>query len=101
MAKKNNAALELEQREQVKNPFNLIVIVAALGYFVDIYDLLLFRKRLYFPANNFQEFYFAYLSHQIIFPWFPGSFNSGVFFKDLRLKKLIFVIYPVIMILAY
>ncbi|HVA99559.1 MAG TPA: MFS transporter [Bacteroidia bacterium] len=26
----------------LKNPFNLIVIVAALGYFVDIYDLLLF-----------------------------------------------------------
>ena len=25
-----------------KNPFNIIVIVAALGYFVDIYDLILF-----------------------------------------------------------
>ncbi|MEI6815442.1 MAG: MFS transporter, partial [Bacteroidota bacterium] len=25
-----------------KNPFNVIVIVAALGYFVDIYDLILF-----------------------------------------------------------
>ena len=25
-----------------KNPFNIIVIVAALGYFVDIYDLVLF-----------------------------------------------------------
>ena len=24
------------------NPFNIVVIVAALGYFVDIYDLLLF-----------------------------------------------------------
>ena len=24
------------------NPFNIIVIVAALGYFVDIYDLILF-----------------------------------------------------------
>ncbi len=26
----------------VKNPFNIIVLVAALGYFVDIYDLILF-----------------------------------------------------------
>ncbi len=26
-----------------KSPFNVIVVVAALGYFVDIYDLLLFR----------------------------------------------------------
>ena len=26
----------------VQSPFNIIVIVAALGYFVDIYDLLLF-----------------------------------------------------------
>ena len=24
------------------NPFNIVVIVAALGYFVDIYDLILF-----------------------------------------------------------
>ena len=27
----------------VKNPFNSIVVVAALGYFVDIYDLILFN----------------------------------------------------------
>ncbi len=26
----------------VKNPFNIVVIVASLGYFVDIYDLILF-----------------------------------------------------------
>lgn len=26
----------------IRNPFNIIVIVAALGYFVDIYDLILF-----------------------------------------------------------
>ncbi len=26
----------------IKNPFNIVVIVAALGYFVDIYDLILF-----------------------------------------------------------
>src|SRR6187549_1616701 len=26
-----------------KNPFNLVVLVAALGYFVDIYDLQLFN----------------------------------------------------------
>src|SRR5437868_11317508 len=26
-----------------KNPFNIIVIVASLGYFVDIYDLILFQ----------------------------------------------------------
>jgi MFS family permease len=26
----------------IKNPFNIIVIVASLGYFVDIYDLILF-----------------------------------------------------------
>ncbi len=25
-----------------KNPFNIIVVVAALGYFVDIYDLIIF-----------------------------------------------------------
>ena len=29
-------------KEQLKTPFNIIVIVAALGYFVDIYDLILF-----------------------------------------------------------
>ena len=29
-------------RSTTKNPFNIIVIVAALGYFVDIYDLILF-----------------------------------------------------------
>ncbi|MEP7170215.1 MAG: MFS transporter, partial [Bacteroidota bacterium] len=30
------------KHEAVKNPLNIIVIVAALGYFVDIYDLILF-----------------------------------------------------------
>ncbi len=30
------------KKEGISNPFNLIVIVAALGYFVDIYDLILF-----------------------------------------------------------
>ncbi|HKR07267.1 MAG TPA: MFS transporter [Bacteroidia bacterium] len=30
------------KHEATKNPFNIIVIVAALGYFVDIYDLILF-----------------------------------------------------------
>src|ERR1017187_8625340 len=29
-------------KEANKNPFNVIVIVSALGYFVDIYDLVLF-----------------------------------------------------------
>lgn len=29
-------------KHNIKNPFNSIVIVAALGYFVDIYDLILF-----------------------------------------------------------
>src|SRR6266550_717901 len=29
-------------KDNTKNPFNIIVIVAALGYFVDIYDLILF-----------------------------------------------------------
>ncbi|HLG36062.1 MAG TPA: MFS transporter [Bacteroidia bacterium] len=29
-------------KSNLKNPFNIIVIVAALGYFVDIYDLILF-----------------------------------------------------------
>lgn len=32
----------MSRQEGIKNPFNLIVIVAALGYFVDIYDLILF-----------------------------------------------------------
>jgi MFS transporter, putative metabolite:H+ symporter len=33
----------MNQRDAaVKNPFNIIVIVASLGYFVDIYDLILF-----------------------------------------------------------
>ncbi len=31
------------QHHQTRNPFNIIVIVAALGYFVDIYDLILFN----------------------------------------------------------
>jgi MFS transporter, putative metabolite:H+ symporter len=30
-------------KKQGSNPFNIIVIVAALGYFVDIYDLILFQ----------------------------------------------------------
>ena len=30
------------KRSVTRNPFNIIVIVAALGYFVDIYDLILF-----------------------------------------------------------
>jgi len=30
-------------KQGTKNPFNLVVIVAALGYFVDIYDLQLFN----------------------------------------------------------
>ncbi|REJ84882.1 MAG: MFS transporter [Bacteroidetes bacterium] len=29
--------------EGIKSPFNLLVVVAALGYFVDIYDLILFN----------------------------------------------------------
>ena len=32
----------MESKSLSKNPFNVIVIVAALGYFVDIYDLILF-----------------------------------------------------------
>lgn len=31
------------QKKDRKNPFNLVVLVAALGYFVDIYDLQLFN----------------------------------------------------------
>lgn len=34
--------MSVEQLKSNKNPFNLLVIVAALGYFVDIYDLVLF-----------------------------------------------------------
>ena len=30
------------KKSVTKNPFNIVVIVAALGYFVDIYDLILF-----------------------------------------------------------
>ncbi len=32
----------MSEKLATKNPFNIIVIVAALGYFVDIYDLILF-----------------------------------------------------------
>ena len=32
----------MKQNQITSNPFNIIVIVAALGYFVDIYDLILF-----------------------------------------------------------
>ena len=32
----------MDSKTLSKNPFNIIVIVAALGYFVDIYDLILF-----------------------------------------------------------
>jgi MFS family permease len=43
MRQKTGKTLELEEsKAQAKTPFNLIVIVAALGYFVDIFDLLLF-----------------------------------------------------------
>jgi len=31
------------QHSSTRNPFNIIVIVASLGYFVDIYDLILFQ----------------------------------------------------------
>lgn len=33
----------MRERNSLKSPFNIIVIVAALGYFVDIYDLILFQ----------------------------------------------------------
>lgn len=33
----------MRQRNSLTSPFNIIVIVAALGYFVDIYDLILFQ----------------------------------------------------------
>jgi putative MFS transporter len=32
----------MKEKSAIKNPLNIIVIVAALGYFVDIYDLILF-----------------------------------------------------------
>ncbi len=32
----------MSRHEASRNPFNIIVVVAALGYFVDIYDLILF-----------------------------------------------------------
>lgn len=32
----------MSEHGSIRNPFNIIVIVAALGYFVDIYDLILF-----------------------------------------------------------
>ncbi|MBS1763754.1 MAG: MFS transporter [Bacteroidetes bacterium] len=32
----------MSNRQAIRNPLNIIVVVAALGYFVDIYDLLLF-----------------------------------------------------------
>jgi len=32
----------MSKKEAINNPFNIIVIIAALGYFVDIYDLILF-----------------------------------------------------------
>ncbi len=34
--------MNLQGHKTTTNPFNIIVIVAALGYFVDIYDLILF-----------------------------------------------------------
>ncbi len=33
----------MQQKQAHTSPFNIIVIVAALGYFVDIYDLILFQ----------------------------------------------------------
>ncbi|MBK6397362.1 MAG: MFS transporter [Bacteroidetes bacterium] len=33
----------MSQKNSITSPFNIIVIVAALGYFVDIYDLILFQ----------------------------------------------------------
>ena len=33
----------MRQKNSLTSPFNIIVIVAALGYFVDIYDLILFQ----------------------------------------------------------
>lgn len=32
----------MSETSNIRNPFNIVVIVAALGYFVDIYDLILF-----------------------------------------------------------
>lgn len=32
----------MSEPASIRNPFNIVVIVAALGYFVDIYDLILF-----------------------------------------------------------
>ena len=33
----------MKQQTAIRSPFNLLVIVASLGYFVDIYDLILFN----------------------------------------------------------
>ena len=33
----------MQEKKSITSPFNIIVIVAALGYFVDIYDLILFQ----------------------------------------------------------
>lgn len=33
----------MSQKNSITSPFNIIVVVAALGYFVDIYDLILFQ----------------------------------------------------------
>ena len=33
----------MAQKNAITSPLNIIVVVAALGYFVDIYDLILFQ----------------------------------------------------------
>ena len=53
----------MRENTGIRNPFNIVVIVAALGYFVDIYDLILFgivkdpslRDLGVAPANLFAE----------------------------------------------
>ncbi|MBI4929278.1 MAG: MFS transporter [Bacteroidetes bacterium] len=72
-----------------KNPFNIIVIVAALGYFVDIYDLILFSivrvpslKEIGIPAEQIKNSGIFLINMQMI-----GMLLGGIVWGILGDKK--------------
>lgn len=66
-------------KQGTKNPFNLVVLVAALGYFVDIYDLQLFnvvsRQSLY--GIGISDPAVVELYDYLLFLWQMGGMLTG------------------------
>jgi putative MFS transporter len=76
-------------KEGNSNPFNVVVIVAALGYFVDIYDLILFSivrvsslQAIGIPANQLKDAGIYLINMQMV-----GMLLGGIVWGILGDKK--------------